>query len=551
MFGMPRFLCALLALSAVDLARGEEEEFYSHGNVVVLSEATFQDAVGQADTILVKFYAPWCGHCKTLAPVYQEAAKQLEEEYDGKGLLATVDCTQNGPLCSSHNIQGYPTVLLFKKGERVEQYSGQRTVQAIVDYVASKAGKSKTKAERLTTYAVAMHEESFEADISVKQAMLVMFYAPWCGHCKNLKPHYEEAAEVLATKHDINDVMGMVDCTENRDLCQKYEIKGYPTMLLFKGGAKEEKYANARTTDALVKYLLKHTGKEAEEPKKEGGVVVVEEGVSVLGDDSLAGWLEGRDKALVMFYAPWCGHCKKLHPTFSETALLLAKEHKMENVLGHVDCTVNADSCNKYNIRGYPTVLLFRKGVEPLKYQNPRTVAAITQFVLSDTPESVKPPPPPPEAPKEYEKDTKVVVLTASNAADVLSANPLVMIKFYAPWCGHCKAMAPAYHDASRQLAADGSKVVLATVNCDEHRALCQENGVTGFPTLFLFTNGQKGEKYSGQRTVTAISEYVRKAEAALVREAEKKEEAEEKKQGEDKREEEKKEEKEVKHEEL
>eukprot|EP00178_Gracilaria_changii_P000355 TRINITY_DN1042_c0_g2_i1.p1 TRINITY_DN1042_c0_g2~~TRINITY_DN1042_c0_g2_i1.p1 ORF type:complete len:131 (+),score=25.89 TRINITY_DN1042_c0_g2_i1:52-393(+) len=95
-------------------------------------------------------------------------------------------------------------------------------------------------------------DATFEDYIKGKSRALVMFYAPWCGHCKRLKPDYEKAAQ---ESPEIN--LARVDCTEHRDLCSKYEVRGYPTLKLFKGDTaaeSTEKYAGARTVEAITSF---------------------------------------------------------------------------------------------------------------------------------------------------------------------------------------------------------------------------------------------------------------------------------------------------------
>eukprot|EP00178_Gracilaria_changii_P000353 TRINITY_DN1042_c0_g1_i5.p2 TRINITY_DN1042_c0_g1~~TRINITY_DN1042_c0_g1_i5.p2 ORF type:complete len:130 (+),score=24.91 TRINITY_DN1042_c0_g1_i5:2-391(+) len=95
-------------------------------------------------------------------------------------------------------------------------------------------------------------DATFEEYVKGKGRALIMFYAPWCGHCKRLKPDYEKAAQ---ENSDIN--LARVDCTEHRDLCSKYEVRGYPTLKLFKGDtdpATTEKYAGARTVEAITSF---------------------------------------------------------------------------------------------------------------------------------------------------------------------------------------------------------------------------------------------------------------------------------------------------------
>ena len=68
-----------------------------------------------------------------------------------------------------------------------------------------------------------------------------------------------------------------------------------------------------------------------------------------------------------------------------------------------------------------------------------------------------------------------------------LKENDFVFVKFYAPWCGHCQRMAPAYEDLYEQSQEKKYKVV--KVNCIEVGDLCDKAGVDGFPTLSLYIN--------------------------------------------------------------
>jgi len=62
-------------------------------------------------------------------------------------------------------------------------------------------------------------------------SVLVMFYAPWCGHCKAMKPAYSEAAQELQNKN-ARSVLAAVDCTKEKSLAKKFDIGGYPTSKL-------------------------------------------------------------------------------------------------------------------------------------------------------------------------------------------------------------------------------------------------------------------------------------------------------------------------------
>ncbi|URE34173.1 Thioredoxin [Musa troglodytarum] len=94
--------------------------------------------------------------------------------------------------------------------------------------------------------------------------------------------------------------------------------------------------------------------------------------------------------------------------------------------------------------------------------------------------------------------ETDVVVLTDGNFSDFLAKNRHVMVEFYAPWCGHCQALAPEY--AAAATALRGEDVVLAKVDGTEENELAQRFELQGFPTVLFFIDGVHKD-YPGQRS--------------------------------------------------
>ena len=90
--------------------------------------------------------APWCGHCKALAPVFVKAAAKLAE-VGSEVKLAKIDATQESELAEKHGVRGYPTLKFYRKGSMIE-YNGGRQVDDIVNWVVKKTGPA---AKNLTT----------------------------------------------------------------------------------------------------------------------------------------------------------------------------------------------------------------------------------------------------------------------------------------------------------------------------------------------------------------------------------------------------------------
>lgn len=110
-------------------------------------------------------------------------------------------------------------------------------------------------------------DDDFSTRIQELDTALVMFYAPWCGHCKRLKPEYAKAAELL--KNDDPPIaLVKVDCTEGgKDTCSKFGVSGYPTLKIFKGGDVSQDYNGPREANGIVKYMRAQVGPSSKEIK--------------------------------------------------------------------------------------------------------------------------------------------------------------------------------------------------------------------------------------------------------------------------------------------
>ncbi|XP_033116711.1 thioredoxin domain-containing protein 5-like, partial [Anneissia japonica] len=202
-----------------------------------------------------------------------------------------VDCTVETQLCAENGVKGYPTIKFFNPNDDREEpvlFKGKRDLDALESFIseqlkepeAPKPPEPKHKLYELT-------KATFKDHI-LKGNHFIKFYAPWCGHCKKLAPVWNDLA--TGFQHNDDVTIAKVDCTTDKEVCDQFEVRGYPTLLFFKNGEKVDKYQGGRDHVALKNYVMNMVGgatdsdKPTQEPvkevKKEEGTQDTESNVS-------------------------------------------------------------------------------------------------------------------------------------------------------------------------------------------------------------------------------------------------------------------------------
>ena len=183
-----------------------DDEFPLEKDVIILTDSTFDKAVEKYEYLLVLFYAPWCGHCKKFHPEYEKAATVLRKE---NLYLAKVDATAEKKLAEKFEIQGFPTVKLFIKGQPIE-YTGGRKDSEVINWMRKKTGPATKDLKTVEDV------EKFQKDNDV---VLVYFGSK--------KEDIEEFTKVARKNEDFP--FGVV---QSEDVIKKFSKAG--TVVLFK-----------------------------------------------------------------------------------------------------------------------------------------------------------------------------------------------------------------------------------------------------------------------------------------------------------------------------
>ncbi|KAF8934851.1 hypothetical protein BGZ58_005413 [Dissophora ornata] len=169
-----------------------------------------------------------------------------------------------------------------------------------------------------------------------------------------------------------------------------------------------------------------------------------------------------------------------------------------------VNCLIEGDVCEDNDVTGYPSLQLFRDGRKVNVYKGARSLEEMSEFVRTKAEEFAK------EAGKDNSSDSavnplgQVIALDPKTYDSALKDGQPWLIEYYAPWCGHCKALAPVYEELAMTLKG---KVNVAKVDCPANEVICRSQKVRGYPTIKLHLHGQATE-FSKQRTIESMTAF-------------------------------------------
>ncbi|KLU81944.1 hypothetical protein MAPG_01024 [Magnaporthiopsis poae ATCC 64411] len=186
-----------------------------NGLSVSLTAETFQTLVTMTqEPWFIKFYAPWCHHCQAMATSWQQLAKEMK----GRLNIGEVNCDVEARLCKDVHLRGYPTILFFKGGERVE-YDGLRGLGDFIQYAE--------KAVDITAGVAEVNAESFEALEKKEDVIFVYFY-----------DHATTSEDFLALERLPLSLIGHAKLVKTNDpkLYKRFKITTWPRLLVAREG---------------------------------------------------------------------------------------------------------------------------------------------------------------------------------------------------------------------------------------------------------------------------------------------------------------------------
>jgi len=437
-----------------------------------LKADTFNDFIKDHELVLAEFFAPWCGHCKALAPEYETAATALKEKDIP---LVKVDCTAEADLCKEDGVEGYPTVKVFRGLENIAPYTGQRKSDAIISYMTKQA---------LPAVSV-LETDKLEEFKTADKVVVVGYFA---ADDKTTNSTFTDVANNL--RDDF--LFGAIN---DADVAKAEGVK-QPGIVLYKSFDEGKDVYDGKIDKAdLITFA-----KVAATPL-----------VGEVAPETYQTYMEaGIPLAYIFSESP------EERTTLAEELKPVAQKHKGAINFATIDAKAFGAHGGNLNLEvgKWPAFAIQDiTGNKKYPYDQDKEITAkaigafADDFVAGKIEPSIKSEPIP------ENNDGPVTIIVAKNYEQVVMDNDKdVLVEYYAPWCGHCKALAPKYEELGEMYKGNADfakKVTIAKVDATSNDV---PEDIQGFPTIKLYPAGAKDSpiEYSGDRSIEDLANFVR-----------------------------------------
>eukprot|EP01060_Flectonema_neradi_P041647 TRINITY_DN994_c1_g5_i1.p1 TRINITY_DN994_c1_g5~~TRINITY_DN994_c1_g5_i1.p1 ORF type:complete len:494 (+),score=165.05 TRINITY_DN994_c1_g5_i1:67-1482(+) len=458
-----KFFFGALALLAVGLSRGEDEY------VKVGTDANWGELVEKEDLVLVEFYAPWCGHCKQLAPKFEEAAKILAD--DGI-VLVKVDATEEKKYSGLAGVSGYPTLKIYRQGS-MSDFEGARETDEIVEQMRKQKGPS--------SFEVTEHKDLKEkfSKKSLEKVAVVGYFGTKGNEYK----------EFMGAAHNFRGKFDFYHVTDSAILEKVGYYGSKSAVFIYRPWGTAKTFKKSFTGSFNRKSIIDFVTDNAFPL------------VGLIDASSMADFTKGKP-VLRAFTA---ADDKKLQEKLIKELEPVQKKFGKKLLFA-----INDEGHDEYEGDLKEGII----AIEALgkKYLYDKEQGSVSEWVgkwaKKKAPAMVKSEKPVPRA----EPGEVQVVVGKTFDEIVLDNTKDVLIEFYAPWCGHCKQLEPKYAELAEKLKGE-KNVVIAKIDATANDVHHKKYSASGFPTIYFApaNNKESPLTYDSGRDVDSFVEYIKK----------------------------------------
>ncbi|EIW61974.1 protein disulfide isomerase [Trametes versicolor FP-101664 SS1] len=443
-------------------------------DVLDLTHDNFDAVVNPESLILVEFFAPWCGHCKALAPHYEEAATALKEK---NIKIAKVNCVDEAEFCQTNGIQGYPTLRVYRNGEHSD-YTGPRKADGIISYMTKQSLPAVSEVTKEN------YEDFKKADRIVALAFLPSTTAvPAPEFSSAANKHRDDYLFGLTTDESIAEAAGVTP----------------PAIVVFR---------NFDEPQTEFPYPISSaTAKEIEEWIQELSIPIIDE----VGAENYQTYASSGKPLAYLFVDPTD---EKLSEYLDTVRPVAAKFRGKVNFVW-IDAVKFGDHARALNLNEakWPSFVL-QDLQKQLKYpydQSEEITGEALETMLNEFLDG-KLEPQLKSQPIPETQDEPVFELVGKQFEEVVFDDEKdVFVEFYATWCGHCKRLKPTWDSLGEHFANVKDRVTIVKMEATENDLPpTVPFRVSGFPTLKFKKAGTRDFiDYDGDRSLESLIAFV------------------------------------------
>eukprot|EP01100_Stratorugosa_tubuloviscum_P004125 TRINITY_DN201_c0_g3_i1.p1 TRINITY_DN201_c0_g3~~TRINITY_DN201_c0_g3_i1.p1 ORF type:complete len:494 (+),score=274.90 TRINITY_DN201_c0_g3_i1:78-1559(+) len=468
------FISLILSLFLVFVFSAPNTNSVDESDVLVLNKGNIDEVIKNNEHLLIEFYAPWCGHCKSLTPHWAKAATQLK----GSAALGKVDCTIETELAKRFGVSGFPTIFYFNKGQQ-SKYNGGRTADAIVSWLRKKV--------QPVVRSISNVEEVQQLISNPSETTVIGYFN------NEMNNHFIKIAN-----DEIFEAVSFVSISNEVAQSLNFEVD---TIKVYSSNN------NNNNNNNNNQFLAINSNVEALEVYR---FIVSQSSPLVVNIDQSSFMLLAKTK--LPFILLFSKQANK--QSLIEQANTWANSFKNRLFFGWVDADAFAGAAEQMGGSGrLPAVIAvvdaFKSkfiAFDETKELNDENVNAWLETVIEGKAKGWRKSQPVPTP-----NDDPVTVVVGSTFEDIVfDKTKDVLLEFYAPWCGHCKSLVPIYDELGLQLKSVKS-IVIAKIDATAN-GYSSNVEVQGYPTILFFPANNKDTPitFSGDRTVDGFIKFLK-----------------------------------------
>ncbi|CAK8672304.1 unnamed protein product [Clavelina lepadiformis] len=486
----------------IEKKKADKDWSLAKTNVTILQRTSFYKSVKASKHTLVMFYAKWCSHCLRFKPQFVEAADSLKSK-TSDAHLAAFDGEESKKILERYNVTGFPTLIYFRNGKYIERYRGPRTAVSVVKFMTGLSGKSRTesptqdKDEILSSKPPEVEwvtPSNLTTFLEENDESVVMFYAPWCGACKNAKGPFFQAS--VEASEDLPDVgFGIFNAEKYASFLKDFDIKGYPTFWYFEAADRKFKYHGDITKRGFLNFLSEPQEQKPLKPIESATHWINEiSRVNHLHKDNFEDFIKKYNHVMLFFYVDVCTVClTHVKPEYVKAAEELGRILTTSVGMAAVNAGPERSISTKYEINSFPSFLYFHKGKARYRYYGSWKSEDVIKFMRNPSENLAKKVKPTSWQDMDQAEYGHVIHLGNETYEDFIKKHQQSVVLFHSLYYQSCDPARRHFRIAADEFH-EVSDVGFGAVDCHrqpQQGLVCYHLTVRKFPSLKYYEKGE------------------------------------------------------------